>query len=284
MASLKVPSEATIKRVIENTSAALSDRLYECKETEKYLPKICAVCDGMATIQNPTRKLQIDKFIDYCEKANAHKAKVSFFYPPSLIDQYTADDSRLSNYLLSPRTIIDKNAVGKDSVLVCTECSATLEKNSTRKNARLFVSPEKAIWRGRLVGEAPDCIKDLNPAELALLSPNRVVTHAITMYANHHDGMYGWHTMFENKVENNFRDLNHLIESGMNGEIVCVLCGPFTKTQNALLRKSMTVRVDKMKAAFEWLQKNNGYFGQDRFTIPVMDNIRQPIIIEDSSL
>ena len=78
MASLKVPSEATIKRVIEGTTAALSDRLYECKETKKYLPKICAVCDRMATIHNPTQKLQIDKFIGYCEKANAHKEAASF--------------------------------------------------------------------------------------------------------------------------------------------------------------------------------------------------------------
>ena len=287
MTLLAVPSKDVVDNIAREATKALGNRMYKIptEDEPSFLPKICAVCDGMMTIHNPSRMIELTKFVQFCDRAKSQKTEYTGFFPPLLVDQYTAKDERLKSFVLSPLTIICTNDINQESVMVCFECSTILEGNPKLRNGKQsrFTIPPKAIWNGILIGDAPECLSILRPAELALLSPNRVVTHAMTMYANHHDGIYGWHTMFENKVDNNVRDINELVKIGLDGEIVVVLCGPFTKTQDAIIRRQMTVRTELVKEAFAWLKLHNIYFNADQFDERSIVDIPQPIIIEDSS-
>lgn len=284
MVELEVPTTETVHLITQHASLALSDRMYFCTTDSILKPKICCVCDAMHTVDNTCIRVELCRFIDLCEKSKASKDEISWFYPDELLVQYSSSDSRLSNFVLSPSTNVMKSEDGSEGVLVCQGCMLTFDSNNPRRK-KTFVSPPKALWNGFLIGEPPQVIKDLRTAELALVSPNRILTHAITLHCDHHDGIYGWHSMYENRVGQNISDLSYLVESGMSGEIVCVLCGPFTKTQHALARKQMHVRPDAVIAAFTWLKANNHYFRDDpNFEIPDETSVKQPIIITDESL
>ena len=94
----------------------------------------------------------------------------------------------------------------------------------------------------KLVGEPPPELTCLRPAELALVAANRILTHAFVLHSNTHDGIYGWHSLFENKVDTNVSNTQYLLESGLKGEIVCVLVGPFESSQYDATARHFSVR------------------------------------------
>ena len=283
MAALSIPSQATIDKICKDAAAAMANRMHADRESKKLIPKICAVCDELVTVGNPCRLIEINKFREFCQKGKAEKSLVTFYYNQTVVDQYTAKDERLKEYVLSPATLVTKNAVNRDSVLLCSACANTFEANKPK--SKTYNTPPKSIWHGLLVGDPPECLTMLRPPELAIVSANRVITHAITMYANHHDGIHGWHSMFENKADKNVKDVNGLLNLGFKGEIVCVLCGPFTTTQDALTRTQMTIRPEKVIEAFKWLFENNYYYkNNDKFVMPNENDIPQVVILDGDDL
>jgi hypothetical protein len=89
----------------------------------------------------------------------------------------------------------------------------------------------------------------------------------------------GWHTLFKNKPAEQVSNINLLSEAGLKGQIVVVLCGPFTTTQKALALRKTAVRPDKVVSAFRWLQANNFHYKD--VVIPDPDDLPMPFIIEE---
>ena len=112
-----------------------------------------------------------------------------------------------------------------------------------------------------------------------MVTPNRINSHAAVLFANAHQGVHGWHAMYENNVENNLGNINQLVAAGLKGKIVVVLCGPFTSTQRALVKRKYNVNAEKVIRAFEWLKQNNHYY--EDLNIPEDSSLMQPLIIED---
>jgi hypothetical protein len=71
-----------------------------------------------------------------------------------------------------------------------------------------------------------------------------------------------------------------LVDGGMQGIILVVLCGPFTSTQNALVRQKTAVNPQKVIAAWCWLKENN--FRYREAEIPNIDDIPTPIYQEEN--
>jgi len=128
------------------------------------------------------------------------------------------------------------------------------------------------------VGNTPPILQELNDIEVAILSPNRIMTQAIVLRASH-QGIHGWHSLFENDVGRNLGTLNALINAGLEREIICVLCGAFTKFQFDKVKKTYQIRPDKILSAFRWLKENNHYYAD--MEMPNISAIRQPIILKD---
>lgn len=281
MANLEVPSIAVQHAIAVTASNTMQRRMVFNSLTNEFNTKICAVCDTFATVLNPCHSISISDLADMCLRTNGTRQALIKYYPLHLLEQYKIPHEQLDSFVLSPASILFDDKQGTTSTFVCRICwdEWNLKRNS-RGNA--IPPPRRALWNGYLTGNPPDELQCLNRAELALISPNRIISHAISLRANRHDGVYGWHAIYENQVDANLASVQQLVDAGMQGELVCVLCGPFTTTQKALVRAQLTVRPDRLIAAFQWLKVHNHYFKD--FTIPNIEDIPLPYIYEDETL
>ena len=207
------------------------------------------------------------------------KSKVEKFYKsaPGLVAQYTVEDPRLNEFVLSPSMYIDKKM---DSTIICKACEEHMEGNYKRKDRSLKKLPVDAIANGFLIGEPPEELKVLNEVEFALVSKVRIYSHTWIFFAGCHRHIKGWHTFFKNRNQENVGNLNLLQMAGLKGKILVALCGPFTSTQRALTRHKCSVDPGKVIAAHNWLRMNNFYYFDD--PILLEGDIPIPYIIEDS--
>jgi hypothetical protein len=235
----------------------------------------CAVCDSMPKKANDWSWVEITKFKSYAEKCRLHKKSIREFYPEALIDYYTAsndDDHLLSQFVLSPSSLIDTH---NKTIAVCNQCLEHLESHTTRKSN----PPIDSIVNGYLIGTAPVELKELSEVELSIISQVRITCHTFVFYAGCHRSIRGWHTLFKNKPAEQVANMSQISEAGLKGQIVVVLCGPFTTTQKALALQKTAVRPDKVVAAFRWLQANNFHYKD--IVIPDPDDLPVPFIIEE---
>ena len=65
----------------------------------------------------------------------------------------------------------------------------------------------------------------------------------------------------------------------MNGNMMVVMCGPFTSNQKAITRQKVQVRPQLVVDAARWLKENNYHYRD--IEIPHIDSIPLPMIIED---
>ena len=292
MENLDVPSRQVIQMLVAESTKAMKDRLFYDQEEKKYSTRVCAMCDCMATVDNPMVGMGLDHFVRICHKSGASKDAVLLRYPATAVVQgekcnrlkasamvmsYTANHASLAPFVLSPSTRVYRDKEEQEIVEVCSRCKEDCPSVNTPIN--VMKSPKRSLWNGNCIGAAPKALLDLNMAELAMVSPNRIDLQAAVFYADGHRGVYGWHAMYENKVRDNLETLEQLVDAGLNGKIVVVLCGPFDSTQRALVQREYTVEPDKVKAAFKWLHEWNHYFSDYR--LPDGFQFRQPIIIED---
>ena len=86
----------------------------------------------------------------------AEKLGMCSLYPDQLLMCYytVRDCSRLQNFILSPKAVIDEK---DDSIMVCKECKSTLQHNlDTSKAQKHNKLPKEAIANRFLIGEAPE--------------------------------------------------------------------------------------------------------------------------------
>ena len=276
-----IPAKQQVELLIRNASKALEDRVLYDSDRKEYRPRICAICDVFATVDNPMVKMPVSDLVKVCQKTNAERDKLVKLYPDPeparrMIETYRIQHPTLSDYTLSPMASISEDANDGEVVDVCQFCSKDCQPDKPGSNHK---PPKRALWNGYCTGETPPELQDLNIAELAMISPNRLVSHAAVLYADQHRGIHGWHAMYENDPDDNVETVQELIKAGLGGEIYVVLCGPWTSTKKALAKQQYTVRADKMKKAFDWLKKNNFHFKDCGDTSTF--TYRQPVIIED---
>jgi len=232
---------------------------------------ICSVCDTMPKMTSPIDFISVAQLAKACEASKMTKAFIENVYPATLIAQYTVPGvADLAAFVLSPAAVYDSK---EDMVSICKCCKDHFTAQAKiHRNRR--VPPNGAIILGYLIGEAPAVLTDLNEIELALCSTVRTNCQSWIYFAGCHQHIQGWHTFYENRPAMNVANISNLADAGMKGQLLVVLCGPFTSTQQALARKQTLVNVDKVIAAFEWLKANNYHYRD--IDIPNADDLPIP--------
>ena len=115
---------------------------------------------------------------------------------------------------------------------------------------------------------------------MSVLREVRIYAQSWVLYAGCHQQIRGWHTFLKNRNTSNVAQLQNLQMSSMKGNIMVVLCGPFTTDQKAIAMKRTQVNPKKVIAAFRWL-KNNNYFHENE-VLPMENDIPVPIVLENN--
>ena len=273
---LKIARELT--RDLESFSVVddKSDRLY---------PVVCAVCDSIpdcAQWHTFVAIKQAQKWFDKCcllkkDIADEYCESNEFAHDKNpLIAQYTTRYRGLNDFVLSPMTFVNE----QDKILVCNECKHSLEQNSKKAGRSFSFMPEHAIGNNRLIGNAPECITKLSKVSLSLISIARIYCQSWVFFGGCHQHIKGWHTFYKNRPSENAGNLMQIRDSGMRGNILVVLCGPFTSTQKAMTLEACSVNPQDIVNALRWLIDNNVQYKNE--TIPHVDEIPVPHVIYEN--
>jgi hypothetical protein len=237
----------------------------------------CSTCDTMSRLENPVIFIDVVQLATFCKNSQMTKQAVEDIYPEILISQYTVPHVKeLESFVLSPASVVDKR---NDSISICKRCyDHFIFQKGIRKNRR--TPPIGAIIAGFMIGEAPEELQDLNDIELALCSSTQTNCQTWIYFAGCHQHIQGWHTFYENRPAENIGMVSNLAEAGMKGQLLVVLCGPFTKTQIALTRKRTLVNSQKVLKAFHWLKNNNIHYSN--LEIPQAEDLPVPVVIDDN--
>lgn len=239
----------------------------------------CSVCDSIPDRAHFAEWVPVQEFKRLCEKSNMGKKRLldRGIYKDSLINWYTANSEELQDFILSPESVINNET---DSILVCKKCKDHMNAN-TRKRSPIEERkpPIESIANAYLIGAAPKELTCLNEVELSIVSRVRIYAHTWVFFAGCHQQIRGWHTFFKNRHTSNVADLHRLQDAGVDGNIMVILCGPFTSTQRALTMEATKVDPVKVLAAFRWLKENNFYYQNDE--IPNVDELPQVQIIQE---
>ena len=275
---MKIPNDEAKNKILNDFNNEMKSYVYCNKNTEELEPIFCASCDCIQTYDNKIITIQIDDFANLCDKCNMEAKRLEPYYPPRLLHSYCLQkDERLKKFVLSPNTLIDDS---NDTTRICNNCYSILKKEAQKRQKARRKIPPNAIANFHLIGEAPEELKCLNDVELSLVSLVRVYCQSWVFFAGCHQHIKGWQTFYPNRPESNVRDIELLSISGMKGKIVVTLVGPFTKQQEALVRKRTSITAENVINAYKWLKKNNHYYYD--IDIPKRSDIFKPIIIHEN--
>jgi hypothetical protein len=274
---LQIPTSEEKQKLVDAFVEDLASFTVNDKATGLIRPVICCVCDSIPHHEQWGVFVEMKQAIKLFEKNNLQKSNLHDIYCEPLLAQYTASNSKLKEFVLSPATFVNE----KQEVLMCKECYSDMYENiekHTRKD-RVIMPPKQAIANGYLIGDAPFDLECLNDVELSLVSKVRIYCQSWIFYGGCHQHIKGWHTFFKNRTTENVANLMQLTENNDSESaiILVVLCGPFTSTQRALTLDKTAVCPYKVIAAWEWLRENN--FRYKDMTIPNIDDIPIPHVI-----
>ena len=274
MTMLAVPSTVRTGELVKHFLADLESFSFVHEGENVLKPILCAVCDGMPTHPDWFVWVPVSELKKKLSKTKMQKKHFSDVCSETLLNQHTAGHAELDEFLLSPKTTVNNS----EEVMICKNCNAHLEKCMSKKGGMVF-PPPRAICNGHVTGEPPAVLKALNQVELALVSGARIDCQSYIFFGGCHQQIRGWHTIYQNRVVSNVSSLELLRSSGLNGKIVVVLCGPFTRTQKALVMEQVQVNPEKVLQAFDWLRNHNIFFRE--MQIPSLDEIPLPIVINE---
>lgn len=273
MTMLKIPSEKEVDQITKSFLLDLQSFTFQDGVTKQIRPIICSVCDAMPSESQWSTLVDLHEFIKLCKNCKLEKTNSLKVYGNDLINQYTAKDINLKEFILSPETYVSP----ENEVLVCKQCLFELRTNHTKRNPRRR-PPSESIINGYMIGDAPVELTDLNPVELSLITKTHTQAQSWIFFAGSHQSIKGWHTFFKGRPGENVGNLTLMTESGWEGHILVVMCGPFTSEQALLTRSRVSVDPHKVIAAWKWLVNNN--YRYKGLEIPHITSIPLPYILD----
>ena len=272
---LAVPSAGQTRNIAKKFLVDLESFSFRDDISNVLKPVVCSVCDGLPTCPGWFDWVSVGSFHKMIVRAKMHKKNLEGIYPELMLSHYTVGHPQLDDFVLSPKTVINEF----EEVMVCRTCHQHLKNSMDQKKASRVLPPSGAIFTGHLIGEPPVELSELSKAELALVSGARIDCQSYVFFGGCHEQIRGWHTVFRNRVVANVSSLEMLRSSGLKGKIVVVLCGPFTTTQKALVRKQVQVCPAKVLSAFNWLKRNN--YLHHGLELPDLNDVPLPILLEE---
>jgi hypothetical protein len=278
MTELSVPTSIQVHDMLVEFTKDIESFTFHDKLNGQLKPIYCAVCDGMPKHSNWYQWVEIPYFAKLCNISRCLRFNVKECgYPDRLLDDYKVKNACLSDIILSPGSVIDSS---NNKIVVCKTCFIHMEKQSERQ-CKYRTPPSEAIANGYLIGNTPPELSTLSEIELTLVADVRTYCQSWAFHAGAHKQIKGWHTFYSNRPDRIARNFEELQLAGLKGQIVVVLCGPFTTTQRALTLRKTTVNAKKVIAAFQWLKINNILYKD--FKIPDENEIPIPVLLDEST-
>ena len=151
----------------------------------------------------------------------------------------------MKSMMLSPRS--SRVKVGNRQLYAsCSTCRYHLQRKKM---------PPDAIANNNFIGKAPKELLDLNPVELAFLSPTKAYRYCFAWQGGKQvclKGSLGFYQVEHNRIS---RGVGQLWSLG--AKVVVLMSGRMTRQQKKKADENSRIRVDKLVAAVKWLEKNN---------------------------
>ena len=252
--------------------------------------RVCLVCDKFLK-KKETYTMGLSSFSKYAKLFECSDSSL----PQSLLDQYkfkaleelasleASEDyleyvRKFKGCLLSPRSKLvysSSKKITKPKVMLCKDCKGGLNTRRLDSN----VLPRFAIANGMAIGEPPECLKELNEIELALISQARFRGHLFTYWGGCHKSIKGWHSFYDVDVGHTTAVINAVQKLTDCNNMAVVLCGPFTPVQYERVMRKTSVDGAKVLKAFRWLKENNNLYRE----LPE-PKIGNPMVIDTSTV
>ena len=194
MSLLAIPTSEDVDRITKAFLLDLESFTVTDEITKQIKPVICSICDSIPTESQWSILVDLKEFIKLCESCKIRKTDSPMAYGEELRNQYTANDDRLKDFILSPETYV----TSRDEVLVCKQCLSELRRISEQRK-RQRKSPAESIIRGYMIGDAPDLLSNLNPVELSLVTKTVTQCQSWIFFGGSHQTIKGWHTFFKGR-------------------------------------------------------------------------------------
>ena len=276
--TMECPTDLEVKNLVEKCIEDLHSYETDLPGSPVLQPNICAVCDSIPHNAEWHAWVDLDGFKQLCRASALEKSRVCEIYPEPLLRQYTCPQMKeLEEFILSPRSVIDSE---KRKILVCRSCYKEMDEQHQKIRYKRNKPPREAIANGYIIGETPEVLKCLNPVELSLVCKAQTYCQTWMFRGGQHQQIKGWHTFFKNRTEQHMGCLKELQWAELKGNILVVICGPFTKTQKALTMEKVLVDPEKVVKAYQWLIDNNYHYHNER--VPEIDEIPVPYIFEEN--
>ncbi len=203
------------------------------------------------------------------------KEELKVFYREEILNDYTVCVPSLNRYVLSPDSQISQD---KRRIMVCHCCMNNIREQAAKVKKAKRHPPKEAIASGYLLGRAPPVLKELTEIELAIVSRVRIHAHIFHYFGGNHKCVQGWHTIFKNPNMMTLGQFANVADSGLEGNVLVVLSGPFTTMQKDLTKEGALCNKEKMFEAIQWLIQFNYYHKED--VLPDPDNLPVPAILD----
>ena len=259
--------------------AALNKLMFECNGT--FRPKTCFCCDSLLlrVEENPStfgmkRLAKCGNLFHLKEKSIYMSDHTVLSIPNNVVDyyKYTIDGKFkwLEEYVMSPNSCYCKKRKG---FIVCKKCYASLKNNNY---------PQLGIKNGFMIGRAPSIVNLLSDEEMSCISLVRNTAHIFTYMGGQETTIKGWHSMVEVDVSSVCRALQGMdhTELGFPDSITIILEGPMTAQQYKKLTKKANASRKNMLKVLTWYIENNYLYAKHFKSIPCIDSIPTPQIIE----
>ena len=150
----------------------------------------------------------------------------------------------MSTMMLSPRGSLYEDHDKRYTS--CKACQTALKYNQM---------PQHAIANNNFTGATPKELLDLNPVELAFITPTKTHGYCFTWKGGRStnlSGSLGYYKVDNTKIAQGVGQL-----WALGAKVVILIHGKMTAQQKAKAKENSTLRVDKIVAALKWLSKNH---------------------------
>ena len=215
----------------------------------KAAPFACCVCDHLLKRKNvkgiteATLRKSADLLTPKDWNAVGNEELENYYkFPGSTSYGYRPFMKRM---MLSPRSslVVINN---KKQYACCANCQYHL----TRKQM-----PTYAIANNNFTGKAPKELAELNPVELAFLSPTKSYGYCFVWQGGKQVCLKGSLGFYQVEQDDIARGIGQLWALG--AKVVVLMNGKMTRRQKMKAKENSQIRVEKLVAAVKWLQANH---------------------------
>ena len=277
-----IPSASEVKSRINRRYDAL---FY--KDANGFLRTyVCSVCDKIIMHEKDLMWFSFDKLKacqeclnwdsvhEYrpCQVIGIMKENYQF---PTVPVSILSDSLWLKKLALSPRGSYGRKGTGRSKwgVSCCCQCHSAVSGKKT---------PLYAIVNNNFFGNAPECLRELTPVELAMITPVTGHGWCFSWVGGTQKNLKGTLSFMRVDQLDIARAVTQMKVMGLTSHVVVLLTGKVTKSQRDKVTKK--IRTDKVITAVEWLVRNNVQWQSfDLSTVQKELETHVPVVVDQST-